>query len=162
MKTTKALALMVLGAALLLAASAPVQASSTARVGDFVVQLARVKSLNSADPYIAADALAAVGVRLPADLDLDKRLTEGDVVSISRMVGLRVTTSRPGQQFDSSQLERFFSSFGGELRAADGENPGQGSGPGNGNDGPPFDPFTKGQGKAKGKAKRPESPTEPF
>jgi hypothetical protein len=55
--------------------------------------------------------------------------------------------------------------FTGEIRwthvvRGEGENPGQGEGPGTGNgNGPPFDPFSKGQGKGLGKSKH--SPSTP-
>jgi hypothetical protein len=162
MKTTKALGALALLCAMVVA-GAPSQADSTTDVGDFIVRLATAKNLNSADPQIARDSLAAIGVRLPSDLDLEKSLTEGDVATISRLAGLRVTTSRPDAEFSDAQLRDFFDSFGAELGAtgAEGDNPGQGSGPGNGNGGPPFDPFTKGQGKKKGKGKQPVTETEP-
>jgi hypothetical protein len=178
MKTTKGLAALALGALLALASVGPVQATSTAKVGDFVVQLARAKNVDSADPRTAAEALAEVGLRLPADLALDKELTEGDVTRISHLLGLRVTTRRPEAAFDQGQIQRFFDSFGGDISSGpegpdndppcvhpsgDCQNPGLGEGPGNGKgNGPPFDPFTKGQGKAKGKGKQPETPTEPY
>jgi len=162
MKTTKALGALGLACMMLLVA-APTRADSTTDVGDFIVALAKAKNLNSADPRVAQDSLAAVGVRIPADLDLDKRLTEGDVASLARLAGLRVNTSRPDAAFTEMQLGRFFDSFGGELGAnTRGDNPGNGSGPGNGNGGPPFDPFAKGQGKKKGKAKQPQTETEPI
>ena len=159
----------VLGAsALLLAALAiPALAASEVTVGRFIQELAKTKNLNATDAGTAADSLRAVGVRLPADLDLRKQLTQGDVTEISRHVGLRVTTTEPGSAFSEDQLDRFFLSFGSELGGegdcavpgGDCENPGQGSGPGNGQGGPPFDPFTKAKGKGRGKAKFTRSPS---
>jgi len=177
MKTTKALGALSLGFVLLLGAASAVEADTGASVGDFIVQLAKVKNLNSADPAIARDALAVVGVRVPSDLDATRPLTEGDVSRIARSAGVRVTTSRPDQPFSRLQVERFFTSFQGELSRVDADgtvsrscdptvedcdNPGNGSGPGNGNGGPPFDPFSKGQGQKKGKGKQPLTQVEPF
>jgi hypothetical protein len=85
-------------------------------VGQFVQQLARAKNLNATDAKIAADSLAATGVRLPSGLDYSSVLTEGDVTSIARSAGLNVRTTNPGAVFDSTKADRFFSSFDGELR----------------------------------------------
>lgn len=168
MKTTKALAALSLGFVLMIAA-VPAKADSSATVGDFIVRLAKTKNLNSADPTIARDSLAAVGVRIPADLASTQPLTEGDVSRMARLAGLSVTTSRPDQSFSRLQVDRFFTSFQSELSriesvgaSARDDNPGNGSGPGNGNGGPPFDPFAKGQGKKKGKAKQPQTETQPI
>jgi len=169
MHTNKHLGAFTLGLALACGAVAPLQASETVNVGDFVVQLARARSLNSADPRVALESLAAVGIRFPAELDLAQRLTEGDVTRIAGAVGLRVSTSRPDAAFSRSQMERFFATFGNEIgapgatgaREAEGENPGVGSGPGNGNGEPSFDPYTKGKGKKKGKGKMPTTETDP-
>jgi len=163
--------------ALAISASLAIPAfAAEATVGQFVQELARAKNLNATDARIAADALRAAGVRLPSNLDLGKRLTQADVATIAREFGLRVTTSRPGQAFDSEQVDQFFVSFAADLAitgsesfatnddCAPGEdctNPGEGSGPGNGMSGPPFDPFTKGKGKAKGKSKQGQTPTDP-
>ncbi len=169
MRTGKLLGALTLGLTIAcIAAVAPVQASESVNVGDFIVQIARAKSLNSADPGIAADSLAAVGVRLPAGLDPAATLTEGDVTRLAALVGLRLSTSRPGAPFSRSQMQRFFATFGNQfaadnagVREAEGENPGNGSGPGNGNGEPPFDPFSKGQGRKKGKAKMPTTEVDP-
>jgi hypothetical protein len=122
------------------------------------------KNLNAVDVPTAVDSLRAVGIRLPADLDMSARLTEGDVVNISRAIGLRVTTSNPTLPFDESQVQSFFFALGDQVEAGSDydtmtDSPyGEGYGKGNG---PPFDPFSKGKGKHKGKAKGWMSPTEP-
>ncbi len=161
------------------AVAAPALAAE-ATVGRFIQELAKVKNLNATDPAIAADSLRGVGVRLPAKLEFDKKLTERDVADISRRVGLLVTTSNPGAYFSEQKVDRFFQSFSTELTSPIGsgsgafvttecdpavencDNPGQGEGPGTGNgNGPPFDPFAKGRGKKKGKAKQARTPTDP-
>lgn len=167
MRKGNLLGVLTLGVAIAcFATGATAQASETVNVGEFIVELAKTRNLNSADPIVARDSLAAVGILLPANLDPRHELTEGDVTRIAGAVGLRLSTSRPAATFDRTQLQRFFATFGGEiagggLRQAEGDNPGQGSGPGNGNGEPPFDPFSKGQGKKKGKAKRPTTEVDP-
>ena len=145
-------------------------AGSEVTVGRFVQELAKIKNLNATDAEIAADSLAAVGVRLPADINLSKRLTEADVAKISRLAGVRVSTSNPERPFSDDQVDQFFVAFGEDLAGDEdddfdtrnGETPGGESGSANGN-GPGFNPYTKGKGGAKGKKKGhgPVSPTEP-
>jgi hypothetical protein len=151
-------------ALLVVATAAPALAANDVTVGEFVQRLAMVKNLNATDARIAVDSLEAVGVRLPAELKLSARLTEGDVVTISRAVGLRVTSSHPERQFTGDQVDSYFAAFSDEFDGDEGagtytEYP-YGTGKGKGW-GPPFDPFTKGKGQAKGKAKGWRSPTEP-
>ena len=156
--------------ALLMAAVllAPAMAANKS-VGEFVQDLARNKNLNASDAQTAFESLQAVGIRLPATLDMGKTLTEGDVAEISRSVGLNVTTSNPEAPFDSAKSDRFFQSFGeeigssGESATTNGDYPHDGGEygfPGNGN-GPPFDPWSKGKGKGRGKGKGGYTPTEP-
>jgi hypothetical protein len=155
----------IAAAALMIAVTvAPALAASEVTVGRFVQELALHRNLNAVDVPTAVDSLRAVGIRLPADLDMNARLTEGDVVSISRAIGLRVTTSNPSTPFDQSQVESFFFALGDQV-VSDSEyntmtDSPYGTGYGKGN-GPAFDPFTKGKGKHKGKAKGWQSPTEP-
>ena len=158
----------VAAALLVVALAAPAVAANDVTVGQFVQRMAMAKNLNSTDAMIAADSLRVVGVRLPADLKMDARLTEADVVNISRAAGLRVTSSNPDKAFTSSQVDSFFFAFADEIDVNG--DPGDmirgntvrpyGDGIGNGW-GPPFDPFTKGKGKAKGKGKGWHSPWEP-
>jgi hypothetical protein len=102
------------------------------------------------------DSLRAVGVRLPADLKLSKRLTEADVVEISQSAGLLVNTSNPEARFTGDQVDRFFDVFGSELTAAGQENSNLTP------QAPWFDIFTKGKGKKKGWLKKGHrTPTEP-
>jgi hypothetical protein len=145
------------------AAVAPVLASSEVTVGRFVQELARAKNLNATDEQIAVDSLRSVGIRLPEGMRLNARLTEGDVVSISRAAGLRVTTSNPNAPFNDEQVQSFMLALSDEMAdegaTVDTVRP---YGEGNGNGwGPQFDPFSKGKGKHKGHAKGWQSTTEP-
>ena len=152
-------------ATLCLAFVTPALAGSDITVGDFVQRLAKAKGLVGTDARVANDALRGIGIRLPGDLNYRNHLTEGDVAAISRAAGLTVRTSNPLNDFSSQQTDMFFISFKNDLDG-DGNslrshtNPGGGSGPGNGQSGPPFDPFTKGK-HGKGKGKGVVSPTEP-
>ncbi len=151
-------------AVLMVAATvAPALATSEVTVGRFVQELARHKNLNATDVQIAVDSLRSVGIRLPEGLRLDARLTEGDVVSISRAAGLRVTTSNPNAPFNDEQVQNFMLALSEEI-ADDGASVDtvRPYGEGNGNGwGPQFDPFSKGKGKHKGHAKGWQSVTEP-
>jgi hypothetical protein len=179
MRKVKRLAAVAVALVLTAALAAPAIAGDVT-VGRFIEELAKVKNLNATDPSIALESLRSVGVRLDRGMDLDKRLTEGDVAEISRAAGLLVTTSNPFAVFDSQKVDKFFTAFQSELSVTaaastndtpwqdDGcsppetcDNPGQGSGPGNGNGEPPFDPFSKGRGNPRGKAKRNRTPTNP-
>jgi hypothetical protein len=177
MRKVNRLAAVAVALILLAAVAAPALAGES-DVAGFIQQLARSKNLNATDPAIALDSLRAVGVRLPADMQLSKKLTESDVATISRAAGLLVTTSNPDAYFDEDKVDRFFAAFSVELGRSDGsdaftttecdssvencDNPGQGSGPGTGNgNGPGFDPFSKGRGQKKGKAKQGRTPTDP-
>ncbi|NIM62587.1 MAG: hypothetical protein GTO30_13375, partial [Acidobacteria bacterium] len=75
-------------AALLVTAAVPAIATSDATVGEFVIKLAKSRNLAATDARVAGDALRGVGVRVPADLNYSKRLTEGDVALLARSFGL--------------------------------------------------------------------------
>ena len=143
--------------ALAVAVAAPAFAANIT-VGEFVQRVAIVKNLDATDGPVAVESLRAKGVRLPADLDLNAQLTESDVVAISRAVGLRLTSSDPDRVFESDQVESFFVAFGAELvdPTVSPDDDGWPS-----ENGPPFDPWTKGKGKHKGWGKGHQSPTEP-
>ena len=164
MTTIKRLGTLAAAAALCLAMTAPTMAAADEiTVGQFVQRLAQAKGLAATDAHVADVALRGVGVRLPRTLAYDKGLTEGDVARIARELGLNVRTSNPDASFTQAGVDVFFVTFGGELGGdgvASDTNPGLGSGPGNGNGGPPFDPFTKGK-HGKGKGKGQVSPTDP-
>ena len=176
MRKVNRLAAVAVALILLAAVAAPALAGES-DVAGFIQQLARSKNLNATDPAIALDSLRAVGVRLDPDMELQKKLTESDVARISRAAGLLVTTSNPDAYFDENKVDRFFQAFSVELGQNEGsafsttacdstiencDNPGQGEGPGTGNgNGPGFDPFGKGRGNTKGKAKQSRTPTDP-
>ena len=84
-------------------------------VGRFVMELARTKQLASADVTTAVVALDGIGIRVPAETDFSKRLTERDVVRLSRLAGLNVTTTRPDNSFDGERVDLFFTTFENEL-----------------------------------------------
>ena len=124
--------------------------AKSATVGDFLVEIAKAKSLTVSDPVAARNALTARGVALPP-LALDKALTEGDVVQIGGALGVPVTTSSPSSPFDSRQIDGFISTFNRTLTnnsvtgpdaPDDFPNPGTG----------------KGRGKKKGHHKSPSDP----
>jgi hypothetical protein len=144
----------------ILALTLPVPASDEITVGSFVRRIAQSKNLDAADARVAIDSLYGAGIRLPSDLELSARLTEGDVARISRALGLAVSTNRPDAGFSGEQMDRFFTSFRVELTLAADAGAG-GSARGNGN-AQPFDPYAKGKGGSKGK-KRGDgaTPTEP-
>ena len=147
--------LSVLAVAVVLAMTAiPALAANDSTVGQFVQEMARAKNLNATDATIAADSLRAVGVRLPADLRLNKRLTERDVVEISRSAGLSVSTTNPDAAFGAEQVNRFFLAFGSEFGVSEPNEPVRPNTPS-------FDPFTKGKGKHKGWGKGHRTPSEP-
>ena len=146
------------------AVAAPALAASEVTVGQFLQEFAKAKNLNATDPRIAADSLSAVGIEMPGDIQLTQRLTENVVIKISRSAGLNLSTSRPDASFSAEQVDRFFATFAGELRddavigvRSDCTPPSNGC---NGN-GPPFDPFSKGNGKSKGKGLGHRTPTDP-
>ncbi len=116
MRNSMRLGTVAIAVVLAVAVAVPAVASEIT-VGQFVQQLARAKNLNATDAKIAADSLAATGVKLPAGLNYGSVLTEGDVTSIARSAGLNVRTTNPDAVFDSTKADRFFSSFDGELRA---------------------------------------------
>ncbi|MHC4165301.1 MAG: hypothetical protein ACYSUM_24600 [Planctomycetota bacterium] len=157
-----ALATLILSLAL---SSAHPAAGDDVTVGRLVQEIARVLELDATDARVARESLSRAGLSLPADLDLNAALTEAEVVRVSRAAGLKLTTSRPEARFHQQRLDRYLTTFTGEIRwthvvRGEGENPGQGEGPGTGNgNGPPFDPFSKGQGKGLGKSKH--SPSTP-
>jgi hypothetical protein len=123
--------------------------AKSATVGDFLVEIAKAKSLTAADPASARAALTASGVVLPP-LALDKALTEGDVVQIGGAMGVPVTTSNPTAAFDSSQIGGFISTFGRTLTDVGNEPQAPNDFPNPGTD--------KGRGKKKGHHKSPSDP----
>jgi hypothetical protein len=139
----------------MLAATAAPALAADVTIGQFLQELAQAKKLNATDTQIAAESLRTVGVRLPAELRLSDRLTEADVVRISRAAGLLVSTANPEAPFDEEQMDRFFVVFGSELEGNPGDNPIVEP------HDPTFDPWTKGKGNHYGHYKGGRSPSEP-
>jgi len=83
-------------------------------VGRFYTQLAQAKHLGFADAASAETSIRGAGFDLPK-LPLDKSLTEGDLTSISSALGVTVTTEKPSQLINESQLNTFMSSFKSQL-----------------------------------------------
>ena len=123
--------------------------AKSATVGDFLVEIAKAKSLSASDPVSARAALTSAGVALPP-LALDKALTEGDVVQIGGALGVPVTTSSPSTPFDSGQVDGFISTFGKKLASPGDQTQSPADFPNPGTD--------KGRGKKKGHHKSPSDP----
>lgn len=119
-------------------------------VGQFLIEIAKVKNVAAVDAESAARNLQASGVNL-GTLDLKKSLTEGDVARIASAVGLRVTTTRPTAPFSQRQVDSFVQTFGSDLNSG-----GIGSDPSTQSTTRP-DP-QPGKGKSKGH----RSPSEPV
>ena len=117
-------------------------------VGKFLIEIAKVKQLDAVDATTARLALANAGIKV-GDLDLNKKLTQGDVVVISNAAGVPVSTTTPDAEFTNDQMAVFISTFAPELGAGDDDNHTRVPG---------FDPKSK--GKHKGHTHR--SPSEPI
>jgi hypothetical protein len=121
-------------------------------VGRFYVELAKAKNLGSADAVSAEANLRQAGFALPR-LGLDKSLTEGDLKSISTVLGLAVSTEQPSMVVSESALKTYMTSFAGQIAA-----PGAGDGGG----AQPQDlPSQSGKGKGKKKGHH-KSSSEPI
>ena len=139
---------------------------NAATVGDLLQGTARLRGIDAADGALAAAALREAGFDVPAT-DLDKVLTQGDVVRIARSLGLNVTSSTPETIFDDDDLGNFFSAFSGALSRGDSAG-GAGThsdspddkdeGPADPNPPSGVDPLSKGKGKKKGIMKSPANP----
>lgn len=155
MATIKRIGPIAATAALFLAFVTPAVAASDITVGDFVQRLAAAKGLAGTDARVAVDALRGIGVRVPADLNYSKKLTEGDVVRLARSFGLNVTTTTPDNSFTSHQVDRFFATFGVDMGYTTRGHSSTLSPPG-------FNPYAKGKGGSKGLKKgHGFTPTEP-
>ena len=117
--------------------------ADTVTVGRFYAEIAKAKRLNAVDAASAEANLRAAGYRLP-NLAHGKALTEGDIASISNVLGLNVTTSRPAEVVSDAQMSQFVSSFSTQLgatalKSGDATNPysisSQGGDPGNSGNG---------------------------
>jgi hypothetical protein len=123
-------------------------------VGDFYIEIANLRGIPADTALAAQTGLVSTGVDLPA-LDVNKTLTQGDVVDISSRFGLKLHTSRPNDEFSNDDMDGFVSGFSDELggRAeANAYDPDK-----NG-----ADPLTKGKGLKKGLWKQVITPSEPV
>ena len=87
---------------------------ATVTVGDFLQSYAKALKIElpasaSGDTIVAA--LKASGVKLDAGIDPAKSLTQGDVVRIGKLNGLRLTTNKPETAFTAEEVEQFFTSY---------------------------------------------------
>lgn len=149
LKSLKVVAAVLIALAML--AAPALAAGQDLTVGKFLIEIAKVKQLDAADAITARASLANVGIRV-GNLNLDKGLTQGDVVLISNAAGLPMSTSTPEATFSNDQMVTFISTFGPELGGGD-DNTTMG-------DKPKVDPRDKGKGLKKGLYKR--SPSEPI
>jgi hypothetical protein len=120
-------------------------------VGSFYVELAKAKNLGSADAVSAEASLRQAGFALPK-LGLDKSLTEGDLKSISSVLGLAVKTEQPSMVVSESALKTYMTSFVGQIAVPR---------PGDGGVAQPQDlpsPSGRGKGKKKGHHKSSSEP----
>ena len=131
-------------------ATAPVLAGDSGlTTGDFLHRVALARQLNAVDGADAERLLRETGVRLPT-LTLNERLTEGTVVTISRSLGVQVTTSRPDAPFESSSMIAFLDLVAAQAPTTEQSATGGESGPYPRPNDQAADPRTKGKGKKKG------------
>ncbi len=149
LKSLKVVAAVLIALAML--AAPALAAGQDLTVGKFLMEIAKVKQLDAVDALTARTSLANAGIKV-GNLDLDKGLTQGDVVVISNAAGLPMSTSTPEAAFSNDQMVTFIGTFGPELGGDDGN---QTAG-----DKPKVDPRDKGKGLKKGLYKR--SPSEPI
>lgn len=121
-------------------------------VGQFLIQVAKVKNITAIDAASAERGLRDAGMNLPV-IDAGKRLTEGDVAAIASAAGVPVTTSQPDSPFSQDQVDNFFGAFSTTLSAKPGTGGSQQE-----KGGPPHDDPQPGKGKSKGFNKTPSEP----
>lgn len=142
----------IFAALVALALCVPAAAANTVTVGDFVMELARVKGYTASNAAQAKASIESSGITLPV-ADLDRVLTQGDVVAIGNAAGLHLSSSTPEAAFTGDQVNAFLVSLAPELGATDGDNSTDGAYNDNG-----ADPRTKGKGKKKGLIRSPSEP----
>src|SRR5262245_27395790 len=89
--------------------------------GQFTLMYARALRLAlppTATQEVALEALRAVRAPLPADLDLARTLTHGDIVLIGRAARLRLSTSTPQLAFSHLQTEQFLLDYAPAIRTS--------------------------------------------
>lgn len=148
----KRLAKFGLGAVAALAVSLSGAFATEVTVGQFLMELAKVKGLAATDGVTAERSLRTVGVALP-QVDLNKSLTEGEVARIATSAGIRVATATPESPFSQRQVDGFVQTFGDVF----GSNNGLPDAPVYPNSPPREDP-NPGKGKSKGFYKSPSEP----
>jgi hypothetical protein len=112
--------------------------------GKFMMEIAKVKNLPALNAATAKGSLISAGINV-SEIDVNKVLTQGDVVAISNASGLRMTTSTPGATFSNEQMNNFIGSFAKQM----GDSGNEAKSPDKG-DKPRVDPREKGKGKKKG------------
>ena len=117
MKNTKRIVL-AMAILLIVTMAAPAFAAADVTVGGLLQEIAKLNNLPAIDGDVAMQSLRAAGMNIPA-LDTRKTLTEGDVVSISEVIGLNLSTKDPESIFSRAQLDGFLDSFGDELDVND-------------------------------------------
>ena len=89
-------------------------AGEEATVGWFLQRVAAARHLQATTPAQAERELREAGVQL-TKLDLNKPLTEGDIVSVGQSLGIKVTTQNPTALSDQRQAQSFIVAFGPEV-----------------------------------------------
>ena len=118
-------------------------------VGDFIHRVALARQLPAVDGMDAERLIRSTGAELPA-LNLDAQLTEGVVVGISRSLGLKVSTSRPDQPFQSESVNLLLDLMATQAPVPDRSTASEEPGPDPRPNDQAADPRTKGRGKKKG------------
>ena len=110
MKIILRIAVCVLVLALPLTASVASTADSDLSVGEFAVRLAgMITQKSDIQPLEAVEFLGKLGVTL--DGTLEQSVTEEMMVEAFDELGLRLTTSSPGDAVDSNRADRLFQLF---------------------------------------------------
>ena len=89
-------------------------AGEGATVGWFLQRIAAARNLPATTPTQAERELRESGVQF-ATLDLNKPLTEGDIVRVGQSLGIKVTTQNPTSLSDQKQAQSFIVAFGPEV-----------------------------------------------
>ena len=88
--------------------------STTLTVGDFLLLYAKSAHLTlppDATPQTAQAALLAAKALPGIDLQLDKPLTQGDIVAIGRAAGLKIVSGTPTRTLERAEAELFLETF---------------------------------------------------
>jgi hypothetical protein len=146
------LVLTVAATLLVVAPAALATQDDSPTVGWLLREIATARGLSAPTEAGAAEVLEAAGIAVPS-LDPAKQLTDHDVVAIGKSLGISTTTQTPGAPFTKSRAQMFLSVFRNEIGGVgDDRNVTRDED----EDGPPFDPASKGKKKGHNK-----SPTDP-